>query len=162
MRNALSIRVRLALVYGALLAVTLIGFDVLLYWTLLGNLSREFDDSLRVRAAEVAHALRPGAGGRLDASVIEAGILEPASLENSAEPGVYVQVFDAAGQVLANSGTQLPVDSELLRLALGGGEAAGSIPVGDEAIRALLLPGLVGGEVLGAGEGWPSLGFPES
>src|SRR5919201_542526 len=83
----LSIRLRLTLVYGLLLALALVGFDVLVYWTLFGNLSREFDESLRLRATQVARSIPPGRDGRLDSDDVKPSTLEPASLEDSAEPG---------------------------------------------------------------------------
>ena len=46
----MSLRVRLALLYGSLLAVTLALFATLLYFTLLTNLSRQTDNQLRQRA----------------------------------------------------------------------------------------------------------------
>ena len=147
----MSIRLRLTLVYGLLLALALVGFDVLVYWTLFGNLSREFDESLRLRATQVARSIHPGRDGRLDSDDVKPSTLEPASLEDSAEPGVYVQVLNASGAVIATSGTLLPVDQKLLDSGLRGIEAVGSIPVGqDESIRALLTPVYAGGAVVGA------------
>jgi two-component system, OmpR family, sensor kinase len=159
----MSIRLRLTLVYGLLLALTLLGFDLLLYWTLERNLSREFDDSLRLRAAGVAHEIHPGRDGRLGPADIKPGDLEPASLENSAEPGAYVQVIDPHGVVIGNSGTLLPVEPTLLSLALHGGEAVGNARAGqEETIRSLFEPIYAGSQAVGAVQASQSLRFLES
>lgn len=127
----MSIRARLTVSNAALLACTLVVFDLVLYLTLANNLAREFDEALRIRAAEVAAAIAPGTDGDIDPADIRPGALEPASLEDSAEPGVYVQVLSANGRVVATSGTTLPTDKAQVRRALGGVETIGAVGRGD-------------------------------
>src|SRR5687768_11217146 len=97
----MPIRLRLTLWFGLLLGVTL---------------GRDFDQTLRVRAAQVERELAGSSeeDGELTPDEIRPADLEPDALEDFAEPGVYVQVLSVAGEVLATSGTLLPVDGSLV------------------------------------------------
>src|SRR3981081_3859106 len=96
-----SLRTRLTLWYGALLALTLLAFTTLLYFTLRENLSSSMDTRLMVRADQLRRELGP--------SIVNLGLppedVAPGKLESTlgefVEPGIYVQLLSAKGLVLA-------------------------------------------------------------
>src|SRR4051794_36879108 len=111
----MPIRLRLTLWYGLLLGGTLLIFCIGLYLALQAALERNFDQMLRVRASQVERSLTNDVGDEeLSPSEIVASDLEPGALDDFAEPGVYVQVLSPGGEVLATSGTLLPVSQALL------------------------------------------------
>src|SRR5437867_4282648 len=59
LRLGVSLRTRLTLWYGALLALTLLAFSALLYFTLQQSLSSSMDQRLVLRADQVAESLTP-------------------------------------------------------------------------------------------------------
>jgi two-component system OmpR family sensor kinase len=135
----MSLRMRLIVTIVALLVGALAIFDVAVYTAFSRAVFEEFEDELRVRAAEVASQLNLDGDTSLDAEDIRPGMLEPASLENDIEPGVYVQVLDQAGRVIATSGTRLPTDRSQVRRALTGVEVIGLVG-SDSSVRVLSRP----------------------
>jgi signal transduction histidine kinase len=135
------IRLRLALWYGLLLGVTLVVFCVGLYLALQAALERNFDQMLRVRAAQVERELSDVVGDQeLTPGEILASDLEPGVLEEFAEPGVYVQVLSPRGDVLVTSGTLLPVNYALIAQIGAVSEAFDTLAVGDQQLRSLYWP----------------------
>src|ERR671934_2757226 len=119
----MTLRLQLTLWYGLLLAAALGACGTFLYLTLASGAQRDFDTLLRVRAVEVAQDLHTGDDPYLDPVDVSKEVLEPASLEGQPEPGVYVQVLNHLGEVIATSGTLLPIDLQQVAAGLSGHEA---------------------------------------
>ena len=117
--RALSLRARLIAAIGLLLAGALIAFDLLFYAVLADHLARDFDNSLRVSAADISAALTPDQGEKMDADDIRPGILEPTAVDDASKPVLYVQILDVT-YAIASSGTKLPVDPGQVRRVLAG------------------------------------------
>jgi len=98
-----SLRVRLGLLYGILLAVTLGLFSSVLYVTLLSSLRGQLDDGLRLRTEQVARGVSLGPDARLTPEDIPPERLGVPALSNPVTSGVVVQVVDDRGRVLATS-----------------------------------------------------------
>lgn len=135
----MSLRIQLIATIVVLVVAALVVFDVVVYTTFSRGVLDEFEDELRIRAAEVATNLSFDGSTHLDADDIRPGMLEPASLESGAEPGVYIQVLDQTGRVIGTSGTTLPTDREQVRRALDGAEVIGHVGL-DETLRILSRP----------------------
>lgn len=135
----MSLRLQLIATIVALVAGALALFDVVVYTAFSRGVLDEFEDELRIRAAEVVTNLSFDSSSHLDADDIRPGMLEPASLESGAEPGVYIQVLDQTGRVIGTSGTTLPTDREQVRRALDGAEVIGQVGA-DESLRILSRP----------------------
>lgn len=136
----MSFRLRLTLWYAFLLGLTLLGFCVALYFGLASALERDLDEVLRLRAQQVDRALQDDVGedAELTPEEVLPGALEPSELEDFAEPGVYVQVLSPRGEVIATSGTSLPVEPSLVVQAAEQGEAFDTIWLpGGQRLRSL-------------------------
>jgi heavy metal sensor kinase len=145
-----SLRTQLTLWYGLLLAVALAACGTFLYLTLAASAVRDFDAVLRVRATEIAQDLHTGDDPYLDPVDVSKEVLEPATLEGQPEPGVYVQVLDHRGEVIATSGTLLPVDPGQVAAGLADRETVLELPLTDgDRIRLLGLPVLIEARVVG-------------
>src|SRR5207247_1139162 len=73
--------------------------------------------------------LHTGDDPYLDPVDVSAEILEPATLEGQPEPGVYVQVLNHLGEVIATSGTLLPIDSSQVAAGLAGRQTTAEVPL---------------------------------
>ena len=118
----MSIRLRLALWYTAVLGVTLIVFSLLLYLIMARHLIDEADEGIASRAQHIVSTIRvdaavPGALARVELPPIDA----------FEAPGVYVQVVQVNGGVVAHSDN------------LGGQE----LPGNEQAFAAAHLEGIV-------------------
>ena len=146
----MSLRLRLVLWYGLLLALSLLAFATLLYFVLRANLERQLDEGLRLRAGEIARGIAPGANGMLEPGDVAGEQIAPQSVYESVGPAVYAQVFDGRGEVIATSGGELPIDPELVLDALEGRETLVSLPLGrDRSVRLLTRPLQAGGRAIG-------------
>src|SRR5947208_2424711 len=146
----LSLRLRLMLWYGALLGLSLLAFGSLLYVVLRANLERQLDDALRLRAAQIGRSLSPGPDGFLDTADLAPGQLGPVTLEEAVGPDLSVQVLDQRARLVGSSGSQLPIDPELVIAALDGREVLTSLPLsGDRTIRLLTRPLSADGRTVG-------------
>src|SRR5439155_18739106 len=144
------LRLQLTLWYGVLVAAALAGCGSFLYLTLASGAQRDFDALLRVRAVEIAQDLHTGEDPYLDPVDVSAEILEPASLEGQPEPGVYVQVLNHRGEVIATSGTLLPIDPHQVTAGLGGHETIAEVPLSEsDRIRVLSFPITIEGRNVG-------------
>ncbi len=134
---AISIRVRLALVYTAVLSVVLLGFGVALYVAVGQYLARTTDAAVAGIAGHVASAL--AAGERLDS-----GSFLFADLDPFAAPGVHVQILDANGTPTAHSAglgiKALPTSEDEVQRALAGTPTYYTAPVRGERVRVYNLP----------------------
>src|SRR4051794_6393542 len=142
----MPIRLRLALWYGLLLGLTLLVFCAALFLALQSALNRDFDQVLRLRATQVERELVSAqdqdSESELTPSEIQPNDLEPDILDDFAEPGVYVQVISLHGEVLASTGTPLPIEPDLIARALAGaGGEFGTLTVGGgQRLRTLYWP----------------------
>ncbi|HET6319986.1 MAG TPA: histidine kinase dimerization/phospho-acceptor domain-containing protein, partial [Chloroflexota bacterium] len=113
LRLGVSLRTRLTLWYGALLAVTLLAFSVFVYFTLQQSLSTSMDDRLVLRADQIRRQVGPSLSTLgLQPEDVPPGKLESA-LGEFVEPGIYVQLLNPKGAILAAPpnlvGGELPV-----------------------------------------------------
>jgi heavy metal sensor kinase len=138
----MSIRARLAVWYVSVIGITMLIACLALYIALQAALENNFDQMLRIRAAQVERELFSSLGDDedLQPSEIQPDDLEPDALQNFAEPGVYVQVVSTDGLVLATSGTFLPVSDGLIANAQSQRDAFETLAAGGQHIRTLYWP----------------------
>ncbi len=149
----MSIRLRLTFWYTGLLAVVLVAFSGLFYWVLTTNLSADVDRTLDHFTQETHLAL----GHTTDGSWLEhttAINLDLLPVSEFSSPGVYVQVVDDRGRVLALSsnlkGNQLPVELEVVQQGLAGQSITTNMSVGGgDRVRVATTPVIVQGRVAG-------------
>lgn len=116
-RFAPSIRLRLTLWYSSVLALSLIGFGLLLYVILNHTLELEADQNLAAQAREIAGTSRVRESSRPDQPYL---VLLP-NIDVFASPSIYVQVATLEGEVQARSGN---LDKEVLPIGAYALEAA--------------------------------------
>ncbi len=134
----MSIRWRLTLLNLALLAVSLITLAVTAYIVLARNLRMEVDVALQARAQQVVGAARVTEGFFISR-------VEIPPVDEFAEPGVYVQIFDTTRREIVtrsrNLGDQhLPVEPHVLLANLRGQSIFSVISVSSVEIRAYSTP----------------------
>ncbi|MDQ6670307.1 MAG: HAMP domain-containing histidine kinase [Chloroflexota bacterium] len=140
-----SLRTRLTLWYGALLALTLLGFSALLYFTLQRNLSSSMDSRLTVRADQIVREVGPGMGNLLQPEDVAPGQME-STIAAFVEPGIYVQVLSSKAAILAAPpnlfGGELPVPQSSRQAIVQDTRIFETIPVasGDANVRLLTEP----------------------
>ncbi len=147
LRLGLSLRTRLTLWYGALLALTLLAFSALLYFTLQQSLSSNMDERLTLRADQLRRELGPSIGNLgLQPEDVAPGLQLESTLGEFVEPGIYVQVLSTRGGVLAAPpnlvGGELPVPPSSLQAIADDRPIFVTIPVasGDASVRLLTEP----------------------
>ena len=134
---AVSIRVRLALVYAAVLALVLFLFGGLLYLAVERHLAAQTDQSV----AELAHHVTAAipAGSRLDPESLHLANIDP-----FAAPGLHIQILDAEGLPLVHSAglgeKMLPRSEREVRSALLGVATYYTASAEGERIRVYNLP----------------------
>jgi signal transduction histidine kinase len=153
-----SLRTRLTLWYGALLALTLLGFSALLYFTLQQSLASSVDDRLSLRADQIRREVGASVGNLgLQPEDVAPRQLE-STLSEFVQPGIYVQLLNGRARVIAVppnlAGGELPVP-ESSRLAIERDQRIfDKVPValGDANVRLLTVPIHLQGtnEVVGA------------
>jgi signal transduction histidine kinase len=111
-----SIRLRLTLWYSAVLAISLLGFGLLLYVILDHALEAAADQHLVYQAREIAGTSRVREGYRPGNHWI---VLPDVDVFSS--PNIYVQVASLEGEIQARSGN---LDKEVLPIGAGALEAA--------------------------------------
>src|SRR4030088_465010 len=141
-----SLRTRLTLWYGALLALTLLGFSALLYFTLQQSLSSSMDERLTLRADQLRRKVGPSIGNLgLQPEDVAPGQLE-STLGEFVEPGIYVQLLSPKGAVLAAPpnlvGGELPVPQTSRHAIVEDRPIYVTLPVGagDANVRLLTEP----------------------
>ncbi|MHB8618756.1 MAG: sensor histidine kinase [Chloroflexota bacterium] len=140
----MSLRLRLTLTYSALVAIVIVAFGGFLYVSMWETLNSEMDRRLQVRADEVQLALWP------EPHSPTLGDLSPSKLDLSPladlnAPGLYVQVLNLSGTVIATSdslkGITLPTDSANFSQVRGGKSVFSDVTVpGYPSIRVLSVP----------------------
>ncbi len=153
-RVGASLRTRLTLWYGALLAITLLGFSTLLYFTLERSLADSSMEALHLRAGQIQHSLLgPNVGLLLQPEDVPPGGTGRL-LDEFVAPGIYPQVINARGDVISPPpnlpGGRLPVLPESLDAMQGGRESTLDLSIGDANVRVLTVPLVVEGQVIGA------------
>jgi len=151
--SRLSIRLRMALWFAALMLALVGATGIFLLSTLDDVVQEQVDAGLRLRASRVEREITTGDDDRLDPQDVQAGLLELAPLDEFSAPGIYVQVRDGVGTVIAASANlprgELPVTDQLIQAALEDREAFETVPVGGEEVRVLAWPVDATGPVVG-------------
>ena len=146
LRFGVSLRTRLTLWYGALLALTLLGFSALLYFTLQQSLARSVDERLTLRADQIEREVGPSIGGLLQPEDVAPGQLESTLSEFVQSPGIYVQLLNGRGDVVAYppnlAGGGLPVPATSRQAIAEDRRIFDTIPVAgaDANVRLLTVP----------------------
>jgi two-component system, OmpR family, sensor kinase len=141
----LSLRTRLTLWYGALLALTLLGFSAFLYLLLQQSLANSVDQRLTVRADQIRREVSASIGNSLQPEDVAPRQLE-STLGEFVEPGIYVQLLDGRGRVVAAppnlAGGELPVPDSSREAISGDERNFDKVPVasGDANVRLLTVP----------------------
>src|SRR6266496_1276157 len=99
----LPIRLRMALWISALLLTLVAAISVFVLSTLDDVVQDQIDAALRLRASRVEREITTGDDDRLDPEDVQSGLLELEPLEEFSSPGIYVQVRDITGAVIASS-----------------------------------------------------------
>ncbi len=149
----LPLRWRLAFGYALMLIAILGAVGAYLLSTLESNLVQQADEALGLRALHVERAIAANGKSSLDQPVAAAALQELAPLEEFSAPGIYVQVLDRAGVVIASSpnlpGGRLPGASRVTATALSGQETIVTAPAGPYRVRVLARPVKSNGQVIG-------------
>lgn len=148
----MSLRLRLTVAYGLVVALVVAVLGATLYVTMATRLSREMDQRLRVRADEVQYALWPGPD-HPTAEDLRPSKLDLSPLADLDAPTLHVQVLDTSGAVLKLSdnlqGHPLPVGREHLTAALLGRATFSDAIEAGRPLRVLSVPILVKNTVTG-------------
>ena len=150
---ALPIRWRLALWSAALVTATLAVAGYASYATLREALLRDVDASLTERADRIEQRIV----GPPDQPLTQPPApqeLAVDAVEEFASPGVYVQVYDASGRLLASSSNMpaggIPADTWAVGYALSGKPDDTILPGGRDRLRVLTRPLVSEGQTVGA------------
>ncbi len=144
-RVGLSLRTRLTLWYGALLALTLLGFSAFLYLLLQQSLASSVDQRLSVRADQIRREVSARIGNSLQPEDVAPRQLE-STLGEFVEPGIYVQLLDGRARVVAAppnlAGGELPVPDASRQAIAEDQRKFDTVPValGDANVRLLTAP----------------------
>src|SRR5215212_2965854 len=151
--SRLPIRLRMAIWFAALLLALVGATGVFLLSALDDVVQDQLDAGLRLRASRVEREITTGDDDRLDPEDVQSGLLELAPLEEFSSPGIYVQVRDISGAVIAASANlprgELPVTRRLIEAALRDNEGFETLPIGNEQVRVLAWPVDSTGPVVG-------------
>jgi two-component system, OmpR family, sensor kinase len=146
LRLGVSLRTRLTLWYGALLAVTLLTFSGLVYFTLQQNLSTSMDERLTLRADQLRLRISPSLGNLLQPEDVAPGVQLQSTLSEFVGTGVYVQLLNQKAAVIATPpnllGEQLPVPSSSRQAIIEDRPIFDTVPIadGNGSVRLLTEP----------------------
>lgn len=140
----MSLRLRMSLAYALVVAIVVAVLGATLYLTMQKTLSDEMDQRLRVRSDEIQFALWPSPDAPT-LSDLTPSKLDLSPLAQIDAPGMFVQVLDTSGNVLATSSNQqstpMPVDRVEFDSAVSGRPAFGDVTLpGDRTLRVLSVP----------------------
>ena len=149
----MSLRLRLTLTYGLLLAAIVAAFGTVLFVSMEQALRIEMDRRLQVRASQVELTIWPGAES-LTLEDISFATLDLSPLDALNAPSLYVQVLGRDGSIVAHSANleqdRLPVDTAGLHRALDGERALGDVYADNGLqVRILSVPISVSSGVVG-------------
>lgn len=94
----MSLRIRLTLLYSLLFAVLIAAFGVIVYVQTSRRLYSSVDDTLRTRADRVI-----AENNDLGQAGVSSTVADQSVLDEMAAPGIYVEIIDAFGRVVARS-----------------------------------------------------------
>ncbi len=144
----MSIRLRLALWYTAVLGVTLVVFSLLLYYLMAQHLIGELDEAISTRARHIVSTIRVDEQAPPTLDHVE---LPPIDAFES--PGIYVQVVQTDGKVVARSdnlgGQALPENDQAISAAWAGQGVYYTAAVGDDQVRVYIQPLVLDGKTIG-------------
>ena len=119
----LPLRWRIALLYTAVLGLTLLAADIAVYLSLEHYLESEIDDSLRNQARELSGTIDLDLRRESSQPRVNVFIRFP-NLDAFASPGMTVQILNLEGRVTIQSENlrdrAVPIDPENVDLAVGG------------------------------------------
>ncbi len=149
----LPVRWRLTLWFSLLLGLTLAASGLLMYVVLSHKLTGEVDDKLQLLANQVHRDLNIPQQQELDLLSIAPSRLTPSSSEFAA-PGLYVQILDGRGSLVATSpnlrGEQLPTQPSIVWEGLRGRATVATLATaGGEEVRVRTMPMIHGDAILG-------------
>lgn len=143
----IPLRWRLTLWNVGLTAFGLLGFTLLSYRFLSNTLNHEVDRILAERANHVIDAVRVIPNRPIEG-------ISPEATDEFRTPGVYVQIFDTQGEVVARSfnlGLQkLPIEAATFHRVLAGESFYYTGEVAEQPVRLYFQPIQRGGEIAGA------------
>jgi len=144
----MSIRIRLALLFGAVMALVLIVLGTALYYTLNLTLNREVNHTMREAARIVATSARPRV-------YPQRGLVVNyfPQFDVFASPTIYLQAIDSQGRISQTSsnlgGKTLPPDPEAVAKAFEGYEVWRDLRTPAAHLRILSVPLMLGGVPVG-------------
>ncbi len=149
----LPVRWRLTLWFSLLLGLTMAAAGLLIYVVLDHRLVGEVDDRLQLLANQVHRDLNIPQQKDFDFLSIAPSRLAPSSSEFAA-PGLYVQILDGKGAVVATSpnlrGEQMPTRPSMVWEGLQGRTVVATLTTaGEEEVRVRTIPMIHGDSVLG-------------
>jgi two-component system OmpR family sensor kinase len=150
----MSIRLRLTLLYTMILALTLVGFGVVLYGTQAQTMRDREERMLAVSAQRIAESLQSG-GYWIDQGPFPPPMPPQEGERRGQQPpgfqGLYVQLLDPDGEVIAKSESldqmSAPLSETGLRAALEGESWTGTAWVEEERLLIYSTPVTVDGQV---------------
>lgn len=151
--ESIPIRLRLAIGYVVLVIVTVAVVGTFALWTLANQIQGDTDNALHLRASLVQGEFARVASQGITSGEAET-VLDNISPQNVfSTPGIYVQVRDPHGVILASSANlpqgQFPEVEPLIEAALKGQETYASIRVGNERVRVHGVPVYGDNQVVG-------------
>ncbi|MGQ9558420.1 MAG: sensor histidine kinase [Desulfurispora sp.] len=144
----MSVRLRLTLLYSLVLGLTLALFGLVVYFTMYRALSSEIDRNLYSRADTVTRQIRVS-----DSQLFSLQKIILPDVDVFATPGVYLQVVDNNGRLVAHSSNlgmqSLPLSEETLTLAREGKCFLETVQAGRQRLRVYNQPLFVGDRLAG-------------
>jgi len=150
----MTLRLRLTIIYTAVLGITLVLFSTFLFVLLRGSILTEVDRVLQESAAEV-NARLLGNSSEATLAGVSVVLFDSALIREFTTPGVYVQVLDSRGRVVARSanlnGESLPISPDLVQASLDNETSLTDSSPGRPAqpLRILTSPIVIGGKTVG-------------
>src|SRR5947209_6634184 len=143
LRLGMSLRTRLTLWYGALLALTLLACSALVYFTLQQSLSSSMDERLTLRADQLRREVGPSLGNLLQPEDVAPGVQLQSTLGEFVGTGVYVQLLNQKAAVIATPpnlvGEQLPVPASSRQAIAEDRPIFDTVPIAGDQTRVRLL-----------------------
>jgi two-component system OmpR family sensor kinase len=139
----LPLRWRIALLYTAVLGLTLLAADIAVYVSLEHYLEGEIDDSLRNQARELSGTIDLDLRREASQSRINVFLRFP-NLDAFASPGMTVQVLTVEGRVIVRSENlrdrAVPIDPDSVELAVSGTDSFTTVDVEGIPVRIYYAP----------------------
>jgi signal transduction histidine kinase len=146
----MTIRVRLALWYTCLFAITVFVMGVFLYLFMVRSITNEVDRRLLQTGKEVIQSIQI-----IPPFTLDRGFIVPVlpDIDVFTSPDTFLQVVNPSGRILARSSNlgkqQLPISKELLNGVKSGHEGWMTLRVGEQRVRIYVMPIIINGQVYG-------------